>query len=290
VALCSVLGVLPACSTLRLGYSTAPTLAYWWLDRYVNFNDDQQPAVRSALNQWFAWHKSTQLADYATLLARMKIEAASNTTPERACAWQTQWSQRLQTAINQALPAAAALAPTLTPEQFQQMKSRYATVNQEFRDEYLQADLAQRAQANLKRTVERVEMLYGTLNDAQIEALKTLLARSPFDPDVWLAERQQRQQDLLQLLTRLNEQRAKAPQITAALRTYAEQVAQSPREPYRRYAQRLNEFNCAFIASVHNATTPAQRVVAAQKLAGWEGDLRALAINPAKPAVETAPQ
>ena len=44
-----------------------------------------------------------------------------------------------------------------------------------------------------------------------------------------------------------------------------------------RYSERLTQFNCSFAASLHNATTPAQRQAAAQKLRRWELDLRAVA-------------
>jgi hypothetical protein len=42
---------------------------------------------------------------------------------------------------------------------------------------------------------------------------------------------------------------------------------------------------CEWIASVHNATTPAQRRKARDKLRGWEQDLRALA-SQAAPVVQ----
>ena len=48
----------------------------------------------------------------------------------------------------------------------------------------------------------------------------------------------------------------------------------SPRETYRRYNERLVEYNCGVVAALHNSTTPAQRRTAAKKLAGWESDLR----------------
>ena len=44
---------------------TAPDLVYWWLDRYIDFNDTQTPRVHEAIKQWFAWHRRSQLPDYA---------------------------------------------------------------------------------------------------------------------------------------------------------------------------------------------------------------------------------
>ena len=50
----------------------------------------------------------------------------------------------------------------------------------------------------------------------------------------------------------------------------------APRDGYRRYAERLTEFNCAVAANLHNGTSAAQRRAAVKKLASWEGDLRAI--------------
>ena len=68
-----------------------------------------------------------------------------------------------------------------------------------------------------------------------------------------------------------------AQEAQVALRAYVEHLEHSPREAYRRYAERLREFNCTTAAEFHNATTAAQRQAAAHKLAGWEADARALA-------------
>ena len=65
--------------------------------------------------------------------------------------------------------------------------------------------------------------------------------------------------------------------VRAALRAYMAHLWRSPREPYRRYQEKLESYNCSFAARVHNSTTPAQRQAAAAKFKGWEADLRALA-------------
>jgi hypothetical protein len=56
--------------------------------------------------------------------------------------------------------------------------------------------------------------------------------RSPFDPELWLAERKARQQDVLQTLRKLLAERP--PQRPGAGRAaaIAERVQQSPRENY----------------------------------------------------------
>ncbi|MEP7102790.1 MAG: DUF6279 family lipoprotein [Burkholderiales bacterium] len=279
-----IIGVLVAgmaclggCSALRIAYGTAPDLAYFWLDRYVDFDDVQTPRVREAIKQWFAWNRRTQLPDYAAQLARAQTEVLADTTPARVCEWQAEVIKRAHTAFDRIAPAAAELVLTITPEQIRHIEQRYAKFNDEFRDDYLQPDPRKRAEENVKRTVDRAETLYGSFEDPQRARIAEGLARSPFDADVWFAERRQRQLDALQMLRKLTAEKATREQALAALNGYVDRLERSPREPYRRYSERLAEFNCAFGASLHNATTAAQRRTAADRLAGWEGDLRAIA-------------
>ena len=277
VVLCSLLALTSGCSALRIGYGTAPDLVYWWLDGYVDFSDAQTPRVREAVAQWFAWHRRTQLPDYAAQLARAQTEVLADTSAARVCEWQVEVIRRASTAFDRAAPAAADLMLTITPQQIQHIERRYAKGNDEFRDRYLQRDLRKRSQEALKRTIDRAETLYGRLDDGQRTRIADALARSPFDPELWLAERRQRQQEVLQMLRKLTGEAATLDQAQAALRVYVERLERSPREAYRRYSERLADFNCAVAANLHNGTSPAQRRAAAQKLAGWEADLRSIA-------------
>jgi hypothetical protein len=71
---------MAGCSAIRLGYANGPQLAWWWLDGYVDFSRDQTPAAKQAIDRWFDWHRNTQLADYAALLASTQAPILEPTT------------------------------------------------------------------------------------------------------------------------------------------------------------------------------------------------------------------
>ena len=277
-----LLSVLGGCSALRLGYSQAPDLAYWWLDGYVDFSEAQTPRVRDALTAWFKWHRATQLPDYAALLSKAQAQLMEPTTPTQACQWYEDVSVRFDTAFERALPAMAEVVQTATPQQLQHLERRFAKLNQELQTEYAQADAEERAKAAAKRVLERAESFYGKLDEAQRERVVGGLPNSPFDADVWLAERKARQQDLLQTVRRLIAEKAGTEQIQAAVRVLVERSRRSPRDAYRAYQQRLTQHNCAMAAQIQNLTTPTQRRHAAQKLKRWEDDLRVLSGDAAR--------
>jgi Family of unknown function (DUF6279) len=268
--------LLGSCSALRFGYNQADELAYWWLDGYFDFNETQSPRVRDALAEWHAWHRRTQLPDYAALLARARTEAPAPTTPERVCQWWETMRARIDSAFERAIPASADLMLTLTPEQVRHIERRYAKSNGEVRADFLQSDLAERRKESIRRATERVESFYGKLDDAQRARIAKSVSESPFDPEMWFAERTRRQQEALHMLRQLKPENARPDQAQAALRVYYEHTLRSPRPEYVRYVQALTEYNCGLAASVHNAATPAQRAVLVGKLKDWEADIRSL--------------
>jgi hypothetical protein len=133
----------------------------------------------------------------------------------------------------------------------------------------------------VKRAVSRAEQLYGRLDAPQRKVIAEGVAASPFDPQGWMEERKRRQRDTLVTLRRLLAERADRDQRVAALRALAERSQRSPDPAYRAYQQRLVDYNCAFAARIHNATTLAQRQKARANFKEWEEDLRAVMQGPA---------
>ena len=271
--------VTGACSTLRFGYNQAADLAYWWLDGYVDFNDAQTVLARNAIATWFVWHRSTQLPVYAKLLVSAENEVVTDSTPGQVCVWWDTLSTSLQTSLERAVPAASELVLSISPAQIEHIERRYAKANAEFRDEYLQSDPLKRRRESIRRATERAELLYGKMQEAQREQIARLVARSPFDPELWFNERRRRQQDALQILRRVAADGLGPEQVQAALRGYLERSRQSPKDDYRQHSETLTAFNCALAATLHNSTDPAQRQSAVQKLKGWESDLRSLSAD-----------
>ena len=275
VALAALL--LSGCGSLvRLGYGQASTLAYWWIDGYLDLDDVQSTRLRTELDQWFDWHRRQQLPDYAALLARAQREVTEPITPQAMCAWRDLALRRLDAALERAAPPLGRLMATLRPDQVRHMERKLAKDGAELRADFAQGDREERARASFKRTLERYENLYGRLDDAQRARLAQLLAASPFDADAWLAERERRNADMLRTVSAAATG-GDAAQAQAAVFVIAERALRSPRLEYRAYQERLVQENCALAAAMHNLTTPAQRQHARGKLKGWEDDLRVLA-------------
>ncbi|MEO8523124.1 MAG: DUF6279 family lipoprotein [Caldimonas sp.] len=278
-ALLAVAVALSGCGmAIKIGYGQASPIVFRWLDSYVDFNDAQSLRVRGALDDWFAWHRRTQLVDYADLLARARAEVPAPVTPERMCAWAGDIRARIDTGFERAAPILAEVLPTLSTQQIANIEKRYAEKNEDFRDDFLHREPAKRRKAAVKREVERAEMFYGRLDDAQRAFVAQSVARSPWDGELAYSERLRRQQDALAMIRRLASNRATPAMADAEVRAYVQRLDRSPRENYRRYAETLIDYNCSFASALHNRTTTEQRRIAAEKLKEYEDDLRALAV------------
>lgn len=275
----ALLLALAGCGPLRLVYSQADLLIYRWLNGYADFNAQQAPHAREAIGRWLAWHRTTQLGDYAELLQRAAAEVREDTTGERLCRWVDEVSTRADRGVERALPEAAALAHRLTPEQLEHIAERQRKAARKLHEEFLDPDPAERLERRVERVTDRAEQLYGRLDAPQRERLAQGVSASPFDAERWLAERERRQRDLLDTLRELRAQPAAADGTaadargTALLRAWWQRVRQSPDAAYRRYAERLQPYDCELAARLHNATTPAQRETARHRLQGWRSDL-----------------
>ncbi len=270
---------LSACSTLRVGYDTGPTLAWWWIDGYADFSGAQAARVKDDIRSWFSWHRKAQLPGYADWLAATRQQIGDSITPAQACRWMDEGRRLLDPALDRALVAAAAWVPTLTEAQLRHLEQRYAKNISDMRADYLQPDPAKRHQAALKRTLERMETFYGGLDEEQRKLLSDAVQAAPLDAEAWLHDRVRRQQDTVQTLRRLQAERADAERITTTLRVLAERNELSPVPAFRAHQQRLKDYNCAMAARLHAAMKPAQRQHLQDRLAGWEADLRALAAD-----------
>jgi len=277
VMLSCVALLMTGCSAVRFGYNHAPDLAYWWFDGYVDFKGEQSVRAHEAIDDWFQWHRRAELPVYAGLLAKAREQVIGPVTAEQACQWFEEANHRVDAALERALPGVAEVARRLSPQQLSHLERKYADINEELADKYLQREPEARTQAQLKRALEPIEMIYGRISSSQRERIAALALQTPFDPVRWIAERRRRQQDTLQTLTRLGTEQASAQQAVDALRALVQRSRVSTKEDYRAYQQRLIQFNCGFAAEVHNLTTPEQRRAAAEQLKDWEDDARALA-------------
>lgn len=298
---------LQGCSTIRLAYNQAPLAAYWYLDDYLDFDEQQRPAMKAALADVHQWHRRTQLPAYLETLQKIQRRIPDAVTSSQACELYAEVQDRLQASVEgtiglaQAPGAAAHMAvlATLDRPQLAHLEKQFAKSNAKYRSDHMSGSARHLSEKRLERFVSRAEMLYGKLEPRQEALLKARLEQSGFNPELAYAERLRRQQDVLQTLHALVPLSASgtASHTTAvalepgkgganslgpgkSLQALVARLSQSPDARYRDYAQTLREKNCQTFADLHNTTSLAQRQKALSKLQGYEQDLQAVMRHP----------
>jgi hypothetical protein len=275
--------VIGACSTLRLAYNQAPSLAYWWLDGYADFNGAQTTQVRQDIDRFMDWHRQTELPGYTTVLQQWQTLAPQDITPAQACSQFETVRAALQRASERSLEPLTRVALTMTEPQLKNLQRQQAKSRDKFEKEFLRGRPEQRLDRRLDKTADRFEKLYGRLAPAQREQLRQDLQASPFDADRSLQERLRQQAELRQHIAALQAAypsmagfTSPAPALESS-RQVMNRLLQSPTPGYAAYSESMVRHGCDMFARLHNSTTPEQRAHAVRVLKDYEADLRVLA-------------
>jgi len=256
--LCATI-VLSACSANRLGYNHAPTLLYYWLDAYFDFDGPQASAVKDSLQGLQTWHRREELPLLAGMLQNLQQPAQQEVSAEQLCAlWETM-QQRLQAPLNQLAPALAGVAVTLKPAQLQHIEAEFKRRNKEWREEWLEPSPAERITRRSKQIVERMEQFYGRLDEAQREMIRAQVQASGYDLALQEREMLRRQQDSLQTLARVRNGPLPPDKAQAEVQALFTRASLSPDPAMRRYTESMTRSMCAGVAVVHNSSSAAQK-------------------------------
>lgn len=269
---------LAGCSAVRLSYGNAPTLSYWWLDSFVDFNAAQTPPVRKSLDELQAWHRVSALPAYAETLRKMQRLAPHDVTPAQICGLSADIRSHLQQLGAAAAAGISAFVPTLQPQQLQHLALQFDKRSLKWREDWLEVSPDKLKKRRLKQAVEQSEMLYSRLEDRQLALLRSSIDKSGFDPQLMDREIQRRQQDILQVLKEHSgAEPARATHVRAEVLAVLERMRHSPDPVTRSYQEKMSAEGCATLAALHNSTSPAQRASALKTLQDYEADALALA-------------
>jgi hypothetical protein len=280
IGLLGVAVALCACSAVKLVYDTLPQVSDWWLDGYIDLSDDQQPRVREDLARLHRWHRREELPKIAALLQRVEGMVQREPTPQEICAIVPDIRARLLALADRAEPAAVTLALDLAPQQLTHLERKYHRNNDDYRKEWIALSPEDLREKRFKQYLERMEMIYGRLDQPQRDLMRSQVEHTVFDAQTNLRERQRRQQDILRALRQLAGQPVPLSQARSTLHQLVERGLQSPDPAHRSYQDALIEEGCRNLAQLHQGTTPQQRQNAVRRLRAYQRDLQDLATEP----------
>ncbi|NQW94246.1 MAG: hypothetical protein HQ446_09465 [Polaromonas sp.] len=276
ISLLVLAGLLHACSAAKLAYNQAPTLAYLYLDGYLDFNDAQSLQVKAELTKFQAWHRQTQLAGYIDLLQKIQQKLPQDMTASQACEVFADVRQKALVMADYAQTATASVAGTFTQQQLDAMQRKFGKTNATWREDYLDGSAKDMLEKRQKSAIKRSDMLYGSVNDKQRSLMTQQIEKSSFSAAQNYAERQRRQKDILQTVSKVMANPQDPAINQQDMRNLLTRSITSPNAAHRSYVEQVTQDGCASFAELHNTTTPDQRKKAVQVLAGYEQDFKSL--------------
>jgi hypothetical protein len=275
--------LLSACNMARLGYNNGETISYFWLNSYVGFDADQKPWVKKEIGNLFAWHRRTQLPDYIGLLTQAQKRIARPVTEADLARDYEEMRRRVLTVTDRAAPSLADLALALRPEQIARIQEKFDSNNETFRKDHLRGDLADRQRQRFKRTMKQAEHWFGSFSGEQERQIRALSDARPLNDDLVLADRIQRQAEMIRMLQRIEAEKPTREAAAGMIRQYVSGTMDHYGHPeYQAYFEKYRAAQMRMVAGIINVTTAAQKEHFVQALQGWIDDFQTLSrLDPA---------
>jgi len=276
--------LLSGCSTIKLAYNQADTLAAWMANDYFDLEPAQRDALRPVIDRFHAWHRKDQLPEYAAL---MEVAAQRfGTGISRAdVAWAVDSIKvRYRGMVMRGHADASRVLSTLSDTQIAALRRRFDKLNREYADEYAAgASVEEQRRRRAKRTLDRIEHWTGSLSAAQ-EARITELSRAlPLIVELRQQDRIRRQREFLALLEGRGDLAAFAPRLRDWLLDW--ERSRSPE--YEAAVARLVDASADLYVEVERLLTPEQRQRVLARIQRYAVVFRELAAESPAPAAAT---
>jgi hypothetical protein len=273
-----LLVLVAGCSTVRFSYNHGDTLLYWWLNAYLDLDSDQSDWVKKDIDNLLQWHRKTQLRDYAGLLGNWQRQLAGNPTQADLLADYRDVKARTELLAFKALPEMADLARSVKPDQIAQMEKKFRSNNDDFRKKFMSGDLEKQRKVRFKKAMDQLELWFGHFSSDQEAQLRRASDARPLDNDVWLQERMLRQQKIIALLRRVQQDKLNKEQTMAAIHGLLRDFFDRMEAPERKvFFDAYVDSTSKFILTAIKLATPAQKAHAQKRMQGWIDDFNTLA-------------
>jgi hypothetical protein len=279
-----IIAVLAGCSGIKIAYNQADLIAAWMADDYFELTAEQKDAFREHFQRFHAWHRSTQLNQYAALLAstRERLDAG---VKEADVVWAIDAIKaQYRTMVARGYADAARLLSTLSDQQLNAARREIDKRNRKNAREWgVGASADEQRHLRAKRNLERIEHWTGPLSAAQEARIVAIGRELPLIADLRQQDRIRRQQEFLALL-----EKRKNPQVFApALRDWLADWDRTRAAEYEAALTRFVAASAKMYVEAFALLTPEQRAHVSDRLNRYITTFRELAQETPRTAMDS---
>lgn len=181
--------ILAGCSSRSFFYNRLPTLAPWYLQRYVNLDRQQEDWLDERVGLLHDWHRREELPQYVSLLAHWEgrldepLDAAA--IDAFSADIETAWYRLRDRALDELLT----LAGTLSEQQIDEFIGELEKRQRKYERKYLKRSEDEYREDAADNLQELLEDYLGRLEAPQREQLASAAAALQRSDRAWLEER-----------------------------------------------------------------------------------------------------
>jgi len=273
-------GMLSGCGAARLAYTNGESLSYWWFNSYLDFEPEQSVPVKADIAELFAWHRQTQLPEYAALLRGFENRVRQDVTVADVGNEIASIRKLVPPMTERAAPALARLALSLTPAQLELLKQKIASKNTDYRKEHLRGNTEERQRRRFKKVLKQAEYWFGGFTPQQEAQIRIASDARTINPEFAYADRLERQAALLLLIQKIQKENLAVEPASRLIIALLDTERHRQAAPEKKaYFDTLDEGNIRLAATTINTATPAQRGRAIDRIEQWIVDIDNLTIK-----------
>lgn len=263
---------------VRVAYGQLEWLTRWSVESYLDLDDSQERLVREIIGRNLAWHRATELPQYAAYLRELRAGLSGPISAEfMAQQYATTlviWDRTLQ----QISPDIARLLLTLDDGQVSEFFDELEERNAELAEEYSGSAPEARRKKQNRSIIRAFRWFIGTLSPDQEAVVKSHTAGMHDLTEQWLQRRSAWQSAFRELLEGRSGNAAFEKQLTELLLD----PNRFDSAEYRRLVAANREIAFAMSAEVLSSLNPKQRKHLDERLSGLATDFDELAVAPAR--------
>lgn len=191
---------LGGCTVLSFVYGRLDTIAGMYADRWFDLDGGQADRFKQRVRERLAENRRLELPRFAAYLEEGARLVEGRPAAADLDAFIDHGRDLFEQALRRSLPLMSETLAELGPAQVEHFAREIEESNQEYREDELEAEPAERQAERRKDLVREIERWTGKLEPAQRAILHRLVEQVPDGTRAWFEHRQTRQRGLLALL------------------------------------------------------------------------------------------
>ena len=275
-AICCLVFLITACSTVRFAYNQGDTLVRWWIDDHIGLSAEQEVLTRELLEQQFWWHRTEQLADVSKTLEQLRRQLNRPLSTDEVSQFSDDLKKFIYAIAKKATPDAAKIFVTLQSNQIENMQKRMQKGNEKFAKEWLPPSAEKQNKVRADKVIDRVEWLFGSINKEQEEKIRQHIKNNPLDMNMVYQERLRRQNDLIKIVKSINQNKLNPQQAEELLTVYMKNFEYGTTKEQQDFGKKRAAIGVQLSSFITHTMNDDQRRYASGRVETWALDVQEL--------------